>query len=147
VPSQTDLDQGGANREWDRSYRGPSVGWIWVPKRNAYPGGPITAAGTYALDPSTNYVEVNCTGLVTFILPSAVDPAVGPQAQPGLFARPPLVIVDVGGHASIANPITIQRNNSAENIMGLASITIVTAYGGYTLSPSSSQKGWTAISP
>lgn len=146
MSSQTDLDQGGTSREWIRSYRGPSVGWISVPKRNAYPGGPITVAGTYNLDPSTNYVEVNCTGAVTLVLPSAVEPAVGPQAQPGLFARPPLVITDIGGNAS-AHPITIQRNNSNENVMGLASIQITSNYGGYTLSPSSSQKGWVAISP
>jgi len=146
VGSQTDFDQGGTDREWDRSYRGPSVGWIWVPKRNSYPGGPITAAGTYTLDPSTNYVEVNCVGAVILILPSAVNPVVGPQAQPGLFARPNLVIVDIGGNAQ-AHPITIQRNNSNENVLGLVSIQITVNYGGYTLSPSSSQKGWISISP
>lgn len=143
MPSQTDLDMGGTSREWARVYRGPSVGYIWVPQRNVLS---ITAAGTYVLDPSTSLVEVNVAGAVTITLPSAVVPPVGPQAQPGLFAQNPIIIVDIGGNAQ-ANPITIQRNNSNENIMGLASIQITTNYGGYTLTPSSVQKGWISISP
>lgn len=143
MPSQTDLDMGGTSREWARVYRGPSVGYIWVPQRNVLS---ITAVGTYALDPSTSLVEVNVAGAVTITLPSAVVPSVGPQAQPGLFAQNPIIIVDIGGNAQ-ANPITIQRNNSNENIMGLASIQITSNYGGYTLTPSSVQKGWTSISP
>lgn len=145
MPSQIDLDQGGTSREWVRAYRGPSVGYIMVPQRNVLQ---ITAAGTYVLDPSTSLVEVNVAGAVTITLPSAVVPSVGPQAQPGLFAQNPITIVDIGGNAGTpANNITIQRNNSNENIMGLASIKISVNYGGYTLAPSSTQKGWTSISP
>lgn len=143
MPSQTDLDQGGTSREWTKSWRGPSVGFIWVPQRNVLQ---ITAAGTYALDPSTSLVEVNVAGAVTIVLPSAVVPTVGPQAQPGLFAQNPITIVDIGGNGA-ANPITIQAKNINENVMGFASIQLATNYGGYTLTPSSVQKGWTSISP
>jgi hypothetical protein len=140
VASQLDLDQGGTSREWVRAWRGPSVGWIYVPMRNVLM---ITAAGTYALDPSTSLVEVNVNGLVTVVLPSAVTPTVGPQALPGLFAQNPVTIVDIGGFASGANPITIQRNNANENVLGLTQIQITAQYGGFSLRPSSTQKGWT----
>lgn len=131
MASQLDLDQGGTSREWVRAYRGPSVGWIWVPLRNVLI---VTVAGTYVLDPSTSLVQVNVNGLVTVTLPSSRDPAAGPQTLPGVFARNPITIVDVGGFAD-ANPITIQANNINETILGLASIQITARYGGFTLKP------------
>lgn len=143
MSSQTDLDQGGTSRQWVQSYMGPSVGWVRIPKQNVLQ---ITAVGTYAIDPSTSLVEVNVAGSVTVTLPSAVTPAAGAQAQPGLFAQNPITIVDSGGHAQ-ATPITIQRNNVNETIMGLASITISINFGGYTLVPISAQATWNTISP
>lgn len=145
MPSQQDLDQGGTSRQWVRKYLGPSVGWVNVPSQNYFP---ITAGGTYILDPSTNFVPVNTTGAVTITMPSASDPAYagGGTTQSQLFANPSIVIVDIGGNAG-AHPITIQRNNIAENIMGLASIQITVNYGGYTLTPSPAQLTWNSISP
>jgi hypothetical protein len=137
--SQLDLDQGGTDREWLRVYRGPSVGWITIPYRNVLI---ITSAGTVILNPSTSLVQVAVAGLVTVVLPSTIDPSVGPQALPGLFAKNPITVVDIGGNAE-AYPITIQPVSGAENIMGLASIQITAEYGGYTLTPSNRQKGWT----
>lgn len=142
MSSQLDLDQGGTDREWERVYRGHGVGYIWMPKRNLFP---ITAAGTFNLFNSTSLVEVNVAGAVTIVLPTALTPAAGPQARPGDFARNPITIVDVGGHA-LANPITIQAFGS-ENIVGLASIQITSNYGAFTLNPSNSQQGWNIISP
>jgi len=121
-----DLDQGGTSRQWSRNYLGPSVGWIDVPLQNLLP---VTTDGTYALDPSTNFVEVNVAGAVTIILPSCQTPAAGAQAQPRLFALNPITIIDIGGNAA-ANNITIQPNNPSETVMGLASIKIATNYGG-----------------
>jgi len=43
---------------------------------------PITAAGTYTIDPSTNLIEVNIARPLTIVLPSAQTPA----AFPGLAA-------------------------------------------------------------
>lgn len=142
MASQKDLDQGGTNRAWVRTYLGPSVGWIWVPANNVLP---LTAAGTYTIDPSTSLVTVNVAGAVVIILPSAILPA-SAQAQPGLFAQNPITIVDIGGQAT-AHPITIQPASSAENIMNLASISLSVNYGGYTLAPNSTLKGWNSISP
>jgi hypothetical protein len=142
--SQTDLDQGGTPRQWIRTYLGPSVGWIQLPGLNPLPT--ITAPGTYTLAPDTTLVQVNCNGAVIIILPSAQDPGVVAGVLPGLYAKHPVTIVDIGSHAQ-ANPITIQPASGAENIMGLTSIQITVNYGGYTLNPSNAQKGWTSISP
>lgn len=142
MPSQTDLDQGGTSRQWIRSYLGPSVGWINEPLQNVLV---ITAAGSYVLDPSTNLVEVNVAGAVTITLPSAANPAAGVQAQPGLFAKNPITIVDVGGFAN-GNPITIAAK-AGETVMGLASIQINSNFGAYTLLPNPQQLTWNSISP
>jgi hypothetical protein len=141
--SQTDLDQGGTARQWVRTFLGPSVGWVSLPGINPYP---ITAAGTYTLAADTTLVTVSVAGLVTIMLPSAQNPGVSAGVQPGLYARKPITIVDTGGNAQATN-ITIMPVDVTENIMGLASITISVNYGGYTLTPDSTQKGWTAISP
>jgi hypothetical protein len=146
MPSQTDLDQGGTNRQWIPQWLGPSVGWIWVPALNILP---ITVGGTFQLDPSTSLVQVNTTGSVTIRLPSAIDPPAGPMSQTGLFANNPITIVDVGGNAG-AHPITItpiSPNPNGESIMGLASISLSVNYGGYTLLPNSANKTWNSISP
>jgi hypothetical protein len=140
-----DLDQssGPITRQWERVYFGPSIGWLDIPGQNVQP---ITAPGTYAIDPSINIVEVSVAGAVTIVLPSCQFPAAGPQAQPRLFASNPVTIVDVGGNAA-TNNITINPNNVAETVMGLTSIKIVTNYGGFTLQPVAAQKTWTSISP
>lgn len=139
MPSQLDLDQGNTVREWVNVYLGPSVGWIRAPMRNQLG---ITAAGTFTLDLSTNYVQVNIAGAVTIILPSALNPSVAQGVLPGLMAKVPVSIIDVGGHAA-AFPITIQPASVAENIMGLTSIQITSNFGGFILYPNNGIKGWT----
>lgn len=143
MASQLDLDQGGTSRAWARQYLGPSVGWIYVPMNNVLA---ITAAGTYVINPSTSLVTINIAGAVTITLPSAILPSAGAQALPGLFAQNPITIVDIGGNAS-AHPVTIQPASGSENIMGLASIQLAVNYGGFTLAPNSTLKGWNSISP
>jgi hypothetical protein len=138
-----DLDQGGVSRQWERTYLGPSVGWIWRPLQNVLP---IAAAGTYAIDPSFNLIEVNVAAAVTIVLPSCQTPAAGAQAQPRLFAGNPITIIDTGGNAA-ANNIVINPNNPSETVMGLSWIKIQTNYGGFTLLPVSAQRTWTSISP
>src|SRR5712664_961586 len=141
--SQTDLDQGGTARQWVRTYLGPSVGWVQLPGNNPFT---ITVAGTYTISPDTSLVTVNVVGAVIIVLPSAIDPIVPAGVQPGLFAKTPITIVDIGGNAQ-AHPITIQPASVSENIMGLASIQITVNYGAFTLNPNNSQRGWTNISP
>lgn len=144
MPSQLDLDQSGTDRQWVRTYMGPTVGWQMLPGLNALPL--ITTAGTYTILPDTTLIQVNCNGVVIINLPSAIVPSVPAGVLPGLFAKKPITIVDIGGFAQ-AQPITINPFSVAENIMGLASIQITSNYGAWTLNPSSTQKGWTAISP
>jgi hypothetical protein len=142
MASQTDLDQGGTARQWVRTYLGPSVGWVYLPGRNPFV---ITVAGTYVLTPDTSLVEVNVAGLVTLTLPTAIDPGPPAGALPGLYAKTPITIVDLGGNA-LAFPITINPASVAENIMGLSTppvLQITSNYGAYTLEPSNAQKGWT----
>lgn len=141
-----DLDQGGLQRNWTPQWCGPSVGWIWVPTQEASLAA-ITVPGTYNIDLSTTLVTVNVAGSVTVNLPAITFPTYGGagMAQPGRFAIKPVTIVDIGGNAGTF-AITIAPA-SGENIMGLTSITISIDYGGYTLNPSSPQKGWTSISP
>lgn len=140
MPSQIDLDQGGTSRQWVRTFMGPSVGWVMLPGLN--PISLITAAGTYTLTPDITLVEVNCAGAVIIILPTALYPKVPAGVQPALYAKKPITVVDIGGNG-FAHPITIEPASVAENIFGLASIQITSNYGGYTLAPSNSQKGWT----
>src|SRR6516164_6728193 len=128
--SQQDLDQGGTSRQWLKEYMGPSVGWKDTPLRNIVE---ITVGGTYNIDPSTNLVRVNTTGAVTLVLPSAANPAAS-FSQQNLFARNAITVVDVGGHAGLS-PITIQRNNPADNIMGAPSLTLSVNYSTITLLP------------
>ena len=143
MTSQTDLDQGGTGRQWERKYLGPSVGWVLLPGLN--PFGAVTVAGTYTLSPDTTLVEVSCNGSVTLILPSAVYPTVPPVTVVGSVSKLPITIVDIGGFAA-NHPITIQAY-AGENIVSFASIQISVNYGGYTLNPSNKQAGWSIISP
>jgi len=137
--SQLDLDQGGTSREWVNTFLGPSVGWVRLPARNLLE---ITAAGNYTLDPSVSLVHVTVNGAVTITLPSAINPTVPAGAQPGLFAKNGIGIVDIGGFAA-AHPITIKPASGAENILGLAQVQISANYGGFILYPSNTLKGWT----
>lgn len=124
---------------------GPTVGWVYLPGLNPLPT--ITVAGTYILQPDTTLVQVNVNGLVTIVLPSAIDPGVPAITQGALFAKKPVTIVDIGGFASQANSITINPASVAETIMSLPSIAITVAWGAFTLNPSNAQRGWNSISP
>lgn len=140
--SQSDLDQGGTNREWVKGYLGSSVGWVNAPVRNILK---ITVAGTYHLDESTSLVEVYVNGVVTIVLPSSKPSPASAQAQPGTYVQNTVTVVDAGGFAGTQN-IIIQPL-VGETIMGSASITISINYGGYTLQPFGDIAQWNAMPP
>jgi hypothetical protein len=137
-----DMDQGGVSRQWVRHDLGPSVGGTMVPLQNVLA---ITAPGTYTLTSDTNLVQVNVAGAVTIILPTAVLPAVPAISQPGLYGGGAITIVDAGSHADTF-PITIQAA-AGESIASFASVLLNTAFGGYTLTPSSPTRSWNVIVP
>lgn len=137
MASQTDLDQGGTFREWVNTYMGPSVGWVRSPARSVLT---VTAAGTFALNLSTTLVIINTTSAVTVKMPSAKDASVPAGAQPGLYVKAIVNIVDISG----APNVTIDPISVAETIMGLTSIPLKTAYGSYSLRPDNTFSGWTA---
>ncbi len=143
MPSQTDLDQGGTNRLWERVYMGASVGWQDIPSKNFIGSSTsttaITVAGTYVLDWSTNFVQVNVAGAVTIVLPATPLPSVA-LTQPGRHQRTNITIVDIGNNGQ-AHPITIQAA-AGDTVMGLASIQITTNYGGFVLEPVPAARTW-----
>lgn len=133
MPSQSDLDQGGTFREWVRTYLGPTVGWLMVQTNNILA---IIAAGITSVTVGTTLVTVNVNGTVTIQLPSTL----GNPTIPYTLINVPLTIVDIGGFAAAHN-ITLLPFGT-ELISGLASLTISTAYGAYTLIPNSVSGGW-----
>jgi hypothetical protein len=104
MSSQLDLDQGGTYRQTQKLYLGPSVGWVEVADQWLQN---VTTVGATTLVRGTNLILVNFNGLVTIQLPSLKASAAGAQAIPRQFTSIPLVISDVGGFATVANPITI----------------------------------------
>ncbi len=137
MPSQLDLDQGGTFREWVRTYMGPSVGWVMAPARNVLA---VTAAGAYTLLQGCTLVIIDTTAAVVLTLPSAIDPSVSAGVLPGPYIKTIVTIVDIAG----APNVTIHPASGAETIMGLASISLITPFGSYSLRPDNTLKGWTA---
>jgi hypothetical protein len=144
MPSQLDLDQGGTFRQWQKVDMGPTIGLVPQPRHNQLG---ISAAGSYTLDPSTNFVQVSIAGAVTITLPSLSPTPATQAALPGIAAnaRTSIVIVDIGGFAG-TNHITIQPA-AGDTIMGLASIQISVNYGAFTLSPAGIPRTWSSVSP
>lgn len=138
--SQTDLDQGGTFRQYERVYLGPSVGWILVPQQAVLP---IIAAGTFPVSRGTNLVTININGNVTLQLASSKASPQGPQAIPGQWYLAPLTIVDIGGFAS-ANTYTITPF-AGELISGLATIRLASNFGAFLLKPILETGGWTLL--
>jgi len=138
--SQTDLDQGGTFRQYERYWMGPSVGWVTQPQQAVLP---ITTAGTVAVSRGTNLITLNVNGSVTINLPSAKASPQSPQAIPGQWVLIPLTIVDIGGFAA-ANTYTINPFG-AELISGLATIRLASNYGAFLLKPILETGGWTLL--
>lgn len=142
MASQTDLDQGGTNRQFVKRWMGPTVGWVWVPDETILP---VTAAGTTVVQLGTSLVPVdaNVAGVIVQ-LPSVALPDVPATILPMPYALLPITVYDAGGHAATHN-ITITPA-AGETIMGLASITIIAAYGGWALKPVPEELTWVTIS-
>ncbi len=123
-----DLDQGGTIRLWEKTYLGPSLGWIMLQVSSIVN---VVAGGTTQVPAGTTLVTVNFNGAVSLQLASSV-PILGAVTQP-------LTVVDVGGFAATGN-ITILPFGT-EKIMGLSSLVIATNFGGFNLLPVSGG-GW-----
>ncbi len=125
-----DLDKGGALRLWERTYLGPSLGWIMQQVTSIKK---VTVGGITVISPGVTLVEVDIAALVTIQLSTSIP-------YPGTIANP-ITIMDTGGHASTFN-ITIVPS-LGETIMGLGSIAIANDFGGFTLVPDTVSGGWT----
>lgn len=133
MASNTDLDQGGTARQWQKVNLGPTVGWLLFQISNVLN---VVLAGITNVSVGTTLVTVNVNGAVTIQLPSAIASGGIPTTFLGL----PITVVDIGGFAA-ANNITILPFGT-ETIMGLASIQIATNYGAFTLTPNTVSGGW-----
>ncbi len=124
-----DLDKGGALRLWERTYLGPSLGWIM---QQVTAIKKVTIGGTTTIERGITSVEVNVAANTTINLPPSIP-------YPGTISNP-ITITDTGGNAATF-PITIVPN-LGELIMGLASITIDVEFGSFTLVPDTVTGGW-----
>lgn len=140
MASQTDLDQGGTFRQYQRVFLGPSVGWLVVPQQAVLP---ITSSGSVNAARGTNLITINVNGVVNIALPSSKASVAGPQAIPGQWWLELVTIVDVGGFAG-TNLYRITPNG-AETISGLTFIDLATPYGGFVLKPILETGGWTLL--
>lgn len=140
MASQLDLDQGGTTRQLQRIYLGPSVGWMTVPSPGVWG---VTSAGPTTILLGTTLVTVNYNGSVALVLPKAAGSAAGAQALPGTYIIRPITIVDIGGFATIPQPITIAPGDGT--IDGQANVAIRTPYGALILSPNTPNPGYTLI--
>lgn len=137
MASQTDLDQGGTPRQFERRWLGPSVGWVWVPIDNVLS---VTTAGTTTPVNGTTFIGLNIAGLVTIQLWNPIPPEVPANSMPGPNLGLPLSIVDIGGNC-VTFPCTILPA-AGKTIMGLASIDLAAAFGGYILKPNLDTGNW-----
>lgn len=140
MSSQTDLDQGGTFRQFNRVWMGPSVGWLTVPATAILD---INSAGTTTLQRWTNLVKVKATaGALTINLASSKASTKGPQAIPGQWVYNPVIIVDLGGQAGAALSVNIVPFGT-ELISGQSSIQMSAQYGTVLLEPILDTGGWT----
>lgn len=135
--SQLDLDQGGTFRQYQKVWLGPSIGWMDFPVTAILS---ITAAGTFAIQRATNFIQVSvAAGIVNINLPSSKAGVA--QALPGQSVQTPTIITDILGTAGGATTINVVPNGS-ELISGLASVQLGAPYGTILLNPNLSAGGW-----
>ena len=120
-----DHDQGGVNlAQQVLAACGPSLGWQ---RQLVAPEFRVTTGGTKILT-GAGVVLVNFNGAVTIALPSVASLF---QQAPSLAPSPvfgqAIVVKDLGGFASAANPILIEPSGS-DLVDGLASFSIITPF-------------------
>lgn len=138
--SQTDLDQGGTFRQYNRVWQGPSVGWINFPFQAVLE---IKVAGVYSIARGTNLIKLNVNGNVTLDLPSSKASVQGPQAIPGQWIIAPITVVDKGGFAGGVTYNIVPLG--AELISGLNQIQLAAPYGTIVLEPLLESGGWNLL--
>jgi hypothetical protein len=131
------LDQGGSNCQWVKTWLGPTLGWAMLPVV------PELIINTTAALILNNYAS-------RVILKAAVTSVTLPSVKQWMLATLPLAnqaaydrsiwVKDFSGTAT-ASPITFSPNGS-DLIDGLASWTMATAYDLVQFYPLSDLSGW-----
>ena len=137
MTSQTDYDQGGTVRNFERVWMGPSVGWALAPVKNVLA---VIAAGVASPLVGTTLITLNIAGLVTVQLPNPIPPPIPANSMPVPNLGLPLTIVDIGGHCAAFNCTILP--SAGKTIMGLASLVIGNDYGAFTLFPNLVTGNW-----
>lgn len=134
----TQLDQGGGNCQWVRTYLGPTIGWVMLP---VVPELEVTSAAALVLSPYTSRVLLKAaTKAIT--LPSVRQWMIAslPLGNTAAFDRS-IWIKDYVGDASGGAPIVITPNGT-DTIDGLASFSIITPNDLIKLYPLTDLTGW-----
>lgn len=132
------LDQGGSNAQWVRTWLGPTLGWAMLP---VMPELIVTTAGAYTAPAFSSRILLNAA-VTSVQLPSVSQwmEATLPLANIAAFDRS-LWIKDYAGNASVGNPITITPAGT-DTIDGLASFQISTPNDLIRLYPMTNLVGW-----
>lgn len=138
VDNLAQLDQGGSNCQWVRTWMGPTLGWMMLP---VVPELEITSAAALVIGPYTSRVILNAA-VKAIALPSVAQwmTASLPLANTSAFDRS-LWIKDLVGQASFASPIVVTPNG-ADTIDLLASYNIATTNDLIRLYPLTDKSGW-----
>lgn len=137
----TDLDQSGNGYQQVRVFLGPSLGWTMQAVKRELD---VTAAGSTTITPGSSLILVNCSGLVTLLLPDVTKWVQENAYLPATGFERAVIIKDIGGHAAAFN-ITVTPFG-AQKIDGLAqSFTIVQNRQLLRLFPLNDQTGWASL--
>lgn len=133
------LDQGGSNCQWVKTYLGPTLGWVMLP---VVPELEITSAAALTLSPYTSRV----------LLKAAVKAIALPKVSQWMLATLPLAnvsafdrsiwIKDYIGAAGVGVAAIVLTPNSTDLIDGLASYSIITPNDLIRLYPLTDLTGW-----
>jgi hypothetical protein len=141
IAPYNDPDQGGAERHGLRWFLGPSIGWVDLPRST------LRVSTSTTLQLGYGIIAVGAAP-ITLTLPSfkGVPNATTTQAAlAGRHVPVQITIIDSGGHASSANPITIVAA-SGETVSGLASVQISGPFGAIVLWPDPVNGGCSVVS-
>lgn len=132
------LDQGGSNCQFVKTWMGPTLGWMILP---VVPELEITSASALVIGPYTSRVILNAA-VKAIALPSVKQwmTAALPLANTSAFDRS-LWIKDLVGSASFVSPIVVTANGT-DTIDLLASYQIATPNDLIRLYPLTDLSGW-----
>lgn len=137
MDSLSQLDQGGSNCSWVRTWLGPTIGWVMLP---VVPELEVTSAAALVLSPYTSRVILKAA-VKAITLPSVTTWMQAQyQANQAAFDRS-IWIKDYSGGASGGAPIVVTPNGT-DVIDSVAAFSIITPNDLIRLYPLTDLTGW-----